>query len=115
MGDLTPHFSAWEFKCPHCGYLVGPAPKLLDCLERLRREVGRPLTIVSGCRCVAYNRRVGGHPRSQHLHGRAADIPGNYATTDQVRRAGFHGCGLRGGRVVHVDVTPGRGFFTFPD
>ena len=115
MGDLSAHFSGWEFKCPHCGYLSGPTQLLLDVLERLRTEVGRPLTIVSGCRCVPYNKRIGGHPRSQHLWGRAADIPGGYASVDQARRAGVHGCGLRGGRVIHVDVTPGRRFFTFPD
>jgi uncharacterized protein YcbK (DUF882 family) len=115
MGDLSPHFSSWEFACNHCGYRVGPTPALLDALERLRGEVGRPLAIVSGDRCVAYNRRVGGIPRSQHLHGRAADIPGSYATVAQAKRAGFHGVGLKSGRVTHVDVTPGRGFFTFDE
>lgn len=115
MGDLTAHFSRWEFKCDHCGYLTGPSPALLEALERLRAEVGRPLTILSGCRCVAYNARIGGHKRSQHLHGRAADIPGGYASVEQCRRAGFHGVGIRAGRVIHVDVTPGRAFFTFPD
>jgi len=115
MGDLSAHFSSWEFRCNHCTYLMGPSPTLLACLERLRAEVGKPLTIVSGSRCVAYNRQVGGIKTSQHISGRAADIPGSYCTPDQVRRAGFHGCGLRGGRVVHVDVTPGRGFFTFID
>lgn len=115
MGDLSANFSRWEFRCPHCGYLVGPSPLLIECLERLRAEVGRPLAIVSGARCIAYNQRVGGIKTSQHVQGRAADIAGNYASVDQVRRAGFHGAGLRGGRVIHVDVTPGRRFFTFQD
>lgn len=113
MGDLTQHFSSWEFSCDHCGELVGPDARLLVALERLRHEVDRPLRIVSGYRCATWNRRVGGKWFSQHRHGRAADIPGNYATVDQCRRAGFVGVGTRAGRVIHVDVTPGRRFFTF--
>lgn len=115
MGDLRQHFSRWEFVCPHCRTLEGPDDHLLDCLQRLRIAVGRPLVIVSGFRCRTYNARVGGIRTSQHLYGRAADIPGGYASLRQVRAAGFHGVGIRKGRVVHVDVTPGRSFFTFPD
>ena len=115
MGDLSEHFSRREFRCGDgCGY-ARAEQGLLDALERLRAIVKRPLPIVSGSRCVAWNAHVGGHPRSQHLHGRAADIPGDYATARQARDAGFHGVGVRRGRVVHVDVTPGRSFFLFED
>ena len=113
MGDLTRNFSRWEFACDHCGRLVGPDPGLVLALQRLRDEVGRPLRIVSGYRCRFYNRAVGGKWFSQHLHGRAADIPGGYANTDQCKRAGFVGVGLKRGQVVHVDMTPGRRWFTF--
>jgi len=115
MGDLSPHFSRWEFDCSHCGALVGPDRELMSVLENLRNQLGRELVIVSGYRCPEYNARVGGIRSSQHLHGRAADIPRGLFRAHQARDAGAHGCGMRGGWVIHVDVTPGRRFFTFTE
>lgn len=115
MGDLSAHFSRWEFDCPHCGALQGPDPVLLVVLERLRRTLKRPLVIVSGFRCPEYNARVGGIARSQHLYGRAADIPRGLFRAQTALKAGAVGVGVRGGWVVHVDVTPGRKPFVFDD
>jgi hypothetical protein len=115
MGDLSPHFSRWEFDCPHCGYLVGPDRELMAVLERLRAIIGRELVVVSGVRCAEYNARVGGIRKSEHLHGRAADVPRGLFRAHHAREAGAHGTGLRAGWVIHVDVTPGRGFFTFKE
>ena len=115
MGDLSKYFSAWEFDCPHCGATKGPAPELLDVLDRMRHKLGRPLVIVSGYRCPEFNARVGGIPGSEHQWGRAADVPRGLFKAPAARLAGAHGCGLRDGWVVHVDVTPGRRFFTFND
>ena len=106
MGDLTPHFSRREFDS-HDGAHAAPAPELLAALERLRAMVGRPLRIVSGYRSPAWNKRVGGAPRSQHLYNRAADIPPGYATVAQAAGAGFTGIGESDGWAVHVDVRPG--------
>lgn len=47
--------------------------KLLDIAEIVRAKFGR-VKVNSGHRCKAYNRKVGGSKRSQHLYGRAADI-----------------------------------------
>jgi hypothetical protein len=58
MGDLSPHFSRWEFDCPHCGFLIGPDFELMGVLENLRSYIGRELVIVSGVRCAEYNARV---------------------------------------------------------
>lgn len=107
MGDLSPHFSRWEFDS-HDGARAAPTRELLDALERLRAIVGHPLRIVSGYRSPAHNRAVGGAARSQHLYNRAADIPVLYATLAQARAAGFTGVGTRAGYAVHVDVRPGR-------
>jgi hypothetical protein len=115
VGDLSPHFSRWEFDCPHCGFLEGPDRELLGVLENLRGVLGRELVVVSGLRCPEYNARVGGIRSSQHLHGRAADIPRGLFRAVQARDAGAHGAGMRGGWVIHVDVTPGRRFFTFAE
>ncbi len=50
-------------------------PELLIKLETLRIYIGdKPIIITSGYRSPAYNKRVGGVSRSQHLKGNAADI-----------------------------------------
>lgn len=109
MGDLSPHFSAWEFKDRYNGHLVGPDPRLLECLERLRAlKGGKPLRIISGYRSQETNRRVGGARASQHLYGRAADIEPSYCTVDEAVACGFSGVGYSSQRrTVHVDVRPG--------
>lgn len=101
MGDLSPHFDSSEFGGPVDGHLI-------EHLEDLRRICGsRPLHIISGYRSPEHNRRVGGATNSQHLYGRAADIPSGYATHDQAVAAGFTGIGLSGEWATHVDVRPG--------
>lgn len=115
MGDLTENFSLHEFECQHCGEVVGPTARLLWVLQNVRTARGVPLRIVSGFRCSAHNRVVGGSPNSQHLGGRAADVPGGYASAWLWRDAGAIGIGVRRGLVVHVDVRPGRRAFTFAD
>lgn len=101
-----PHFTRRELECRHCGRFI-LSVALLDRLERLRGIVGRPLRIVSGTRCAAHNRAVGGARQSYHLSGRAADVPAGYCTRAQAMQAGFTGIGLRRGLVVHLDVRPG--------
>lgn len=108
MGDLSEHFSRWEFDC-HDGSLGHPDPELVKKLELVRRLAGgRPLRIVSGYRSPAWNRKVGGAPNSQHLVNRAADLERGAVTVDQARAAGFSGIGFNGSWAVHVDVRPGR-------
>lgn len=104
MGDLSEHFSRAEFSCRHCGRLDFISCELVANLEMLRSIVGRPVTIVSGWRCRTHNRAVGGATRSQHVLGKAADLPARLATPDQARRAGFRGIGTKGPWAVHVDV-----------
>jgi uncharacterized protein YcbK (DUF882 family) len=115
VGDLSPHFSSWEFAEHGSGKTRSIDRRLLDVLESIRSGLrGRPLPIVSGYRSAAYNRRIGGAPRSQHIYGRAADIPGGLATVEDARRAGAVGIGYCGRWVVHVDVRPGPSV-TFED
>lgn len=74
MGNLSEHFSNYEFTCPdNCGF-DAVAPELVARLEVIRKHFNAPVRINSGCRCAAHNKRVGGAPGSQHIKGTAADI-----------------------------------------
>ena len=75
---LTVNFSLEEFAC-HDGTPVPPeliktVTKLAENLEIIRKEVGKPLKILSGYRTPAWNKRVEGAKSSNHMLGRAADI-----------------------------------------
>lgn len=107
MGDLSPHFSVNEFRDHRTGEIVGPDPNLIFVLERIRALSGRPLRIVSGYRSPETNRRVGGARYSQHLLGRAADIPEGMATVAQAVGAGAVGVGHHNGWAIHIDVRDG--------
>lgn len=74
MGDMTPHFSRREFACRcGCGFdRINWA--LIKMLEEVRVELGEPIVITSGCRCVQHNAAEGGSRRSAHLRGMAADV-----------------------------------------
>lgn len=75
MTQLSSNFKRDEFKC-NCGECKANTvdAELLQVLQRLRDEFGKSITITSGNRCKAYNEKVGGSDKSQHLLGRAADI-----------------------------------------
>lgn len=48
----------------------------LQMMQELRDMYGRPLNVSSWYRTQTFNRKVGGHPRSEHLIGCATDITG---------------------------------------
>lgn len=109
------HFGLNEMRC-HCKgkycnghYKNGIDPALLILLERIRKEVDKPIIITSGYRCPAWNRKQGGALFSQHLYERAADIkiegmsvPEVNAICDKLNPYG--GVGLGGQNITHVDV-----------
>ena len=73
---LSEHFDTdvdARFKCRCCGKFIH-VPRLITELEIIRAIWGNPITIISGTRCEAYNRKVGGATHSRHLTGEAADI-----------------------------------------
>jgi zinc D-Ala-D-Ala carboxypeptidase len=108
VGDLSPHFDRSEFRCRHCGHLEGPSPALVVVLEHIRGLVGRPLVVVSGTRCQAHNKAVGGAARSRHLAGDAADLRFGVVPVATAEAAGATGIGIAGRFAVHVDTRPGR-------
>jgi uncharacterized protein YcbK (DUF882 family) len=103
---MSAHFHRAEFACPHCGVVL-VRPRLLECLEKLRRATGSALIIISGYRCPVHNRAVHGAPDSQHMYGAAADIRRGTCTTSQATAAGFTGIGTKDGLPTHVDVRDG--------
>jgi len=106
VGDLSAHFSRWEFAEHGSGALPAgyPVKALVDHLELVRSLINRPLPIVSGYRSIEYNRRIGGARHSRHIVGAAADVPSGYVTVDQAVAAGFTGIGRCGLWAVHLDV-----------
>ncbi len=109
-GKVSENFRAEEFACKGTGQ-IKIDPRLVSGLERLRKILGRPITITSGYRTPEHNRRVKGAPNSRHMTGEAADIsvPGMSPAqvAEAARKAGFGGVSAYGGH-VHVDVGPER-------
>ena len=112
MGDLSTHFSRAEFAC-HCGCGFNrPNQELINKLEEMRRMAGKPIKVISGCRCRAHNRAIGGAVKSQHTLGNAADIIIDGMTPDEVAIVASNVLYARGGIGVyrtftHIDVRPG--------
>lgn len=107
MGDITEHFSRKEFACK-CGCGFDAIDKrLVEMLEEVRQLYGREITINSGCRCVAHNKKEGGNETSSHLSGLAVDV----ACVDTKDRyellfllmSRFHRVGI-GNTFIHIDI-----------
>ncbi len=110
---VTEHFLYNDFVCPCCDALklIPGFYTHLRLLERMRRELGFPIAVNSGYRCVRHNRAVGGAARSWHLIF-ATDIspedgsPEKLAAMHQAaERLGFGGIG-RYDTFIHLDLRP---------
>lgn len=75
---LTENFALDEFAChdgtPVPTELVPTVKSLAERLEIIRKEIGKPLKILSGYRSPTWNKKVGGAKSSTHMQGKAADI-----------------------------------------
>ena len=129
MKRISENFTEQEFACKckakglydqdrlsYCGGLSIYHPELVSKLQELRDRVEVPITITSGYRCPAYNRRippqgVGGAQNSQHMYGRAADIIVKDHTPEKVaelaKEVGFTFIGIYK-TFTHVDVRDGK-------
>lgn len=71
---LSNHFTLGEMACKDGSDTVKVSTELIDMLEKLRTYVGGTISINSGYRTSAYNKKIGGASASQHIQGTAADI-----------------------------------------
>ena len=104
---ISENFSLHEFECRDGSNLVKLEEELIDKLQKLRVQVGKPIIVNSGYRTSEYNAKIGGAPKSQHMEGKAADIRVIGVTPVQVaklaKQVGFRGVGIYD-TFTHVDV-----------
>lgn len=104
-GLLSDHFTTIEFRSKGDGTLKVHR-ELIRGLEKYRARLGAGVSIVSGYRDPAYNKKIGGATSSQHLYGTAADIPARLSWRAVKALACFSGIGYdrATGFVRHVDT-----------
>ncbi len=64
--QMSPYFKAKELACQR-GFTLWCADGFLIELNFLRKRLGFPMKINSGCRTPEHNKDIGGHPNSLHL------------------------------------------------
>lgn len=127
---VSRHFRVKEFRCHDGSDCVLIAEELVEALEAIRayyrsQYPGATITINSGYRTPAWNKRVGGARNSQHVQGTAADftvrIPNGgivspyevYKDIDAGKVVGTHRGGLGRYRTfTHIDVRGTRARWT---
>ena len=116
--DDIQYFKRDEFRCKcggkYCnGFPAVPKEQLVRIADQLRKNLGVPITIVSGLRCPTWNQIQGGVANSQHMYGEAADIyAAGYsqaqveAELDRIGGVRYH-YPIDGSNNVHFDVPKG--------
>jgi len=117
--QITKHFMRSEFACQdNCGFDQIDL-RLVNGLELLRNHLNKPVIVISGCRCEAHNKAIGGAKYSQHLLGKAADIRVDGMTARQIYDVArniveFHGFGVADSlNFVHLDVRDAPSRWTY--
>ena len=113
------YFTPDEFKCKcggkYCkGYPHEPDERMFRIVNQLRKNLGVPITIVSGLRCKTWNAIQGGVSNSQHMYGEAADIYAKGVSQsrveselDKIGGVRYH-YAIKGSSNVHFDVPKGN-------
>ena len=117
--DEIEYFTREEFRCKcggkYCnGFPAEPKEQLVRIADQLRKNLGVPVTIVSGLRCKTWNAIQGGVSNSQHMYGEAADIYARgvsqsrvEAELDKIGGVRYH-YPIKGSSNVHFDVPQGN-------
>ena len=117
--DEIEYFTRDEFRCKcggkYCnGYPSEPDERMVRIADQLRKNLGVPITIVSGLRCKTWNAIQGGVSNSQHMYGEAADIYAKGVSQSRVEAeldkiGGVrHHYAITGSSNVHFDVPKGH-------
>lgn len=118
LWDEIEYFTREEFKCKcggkYCnGYPAEPDERMVRIADQLRKNLGVPITIVSGLRCKTWNAIQDGVSNSQHMYGEAADIYAKgvsqsrvEAELDKIGGVRYH-YPIKGSNNVHFDVPKG--------
>lgn len=116
--DEIEFFDREEFRCQcggkYCnGFPAEPKEQMVRIADRLRKNLGVPITIVSGLRCPQCNSLQGGVENSQHMYGEAADIYAEgksqsavEAELDRIGGVRYH-YPIDGSNNVHFDIPKG--------
>ena len=117
--DDIQYFKRDEFRCKcgdkYCnGFPAEPKEQLVRIADQLRKNLGVPITIVSGLRCPTWNQIQGGVADSQHQYGEAADIYCSgisqlrvEAELDKIGGVRYH-YAIKGSSNIHFDVPKGN-------
>lgn len=117
--DEIEYFDRSEFKCKcggkYCnGYPSEPDKRMVRIADQLRKNLGVPITIISGLRCKTWNAIQGGVSNSQHMYGEAADIYASgvsqsrvEAELDKIGGVRYH-YPIKDSSNVHFDVPKGN-------
>lgn len=116
--DEIEFFDREEFRCKcggkYCnGFPAEPKEQLVRIANQLRKNLGVPISIVSGLRCPRWNELQGGVDNSQHMYGEAADICAEgksqasvEAELDQIGGVRYH-YPIKDSSNVHFDIPKG--------
>lgn len=89
-GQITQHFSHIEAACHCCGRIVSREAvlKAAQMMEAVRAKLGgKPIKVLSWCRCPRHNAKVGGASDSFHMKGLAVDFTCKHLTPAEVQDA----------------------------
>lgn len=116
--DEIEYFKREEFRCKcggqYCnGFPAEPKEQLVRIADQLRKNLGVPITVISGLRCDVWNSLQGGVDNSQHKYGEAADIYARgksqaevEAELDRIGGVRYH-YPISGSSNVHFDIPNG--------
>lgn len=111
-GQITPHFSTNEMKCPESG-ICEMDDFFMNLLERIRIEFNQPMIVTSGFRSKKYNEAISKTGKDgPHTTGKAADFLICGLPADNLisiaKRFGISGIGIKqhgpyNKRFIHLD------------
>ena len=111
--NVGKHFKVKEFACKDDSQIVFIDTHLVDILDILRNQVGKPVYINSGYRTPEWNKKCDGAKYSYHMRGMAADIRIEGMTAKEIANRLNRIIPNEGGIIVyaswvHVDTRPNK-------